>query len=138
VVRFLSDAWVARIDDAARAANDLAADPPFTVETVVQGADGDAGYRVRFGPEGATVGRPGGGSADVVLVTDLATAWALHQGEVRAQEAFARGALKVRGRPELLATQIDLLAALDRALAPVRAGTTPPDGTSDPSLFGAR
>jgi len=138
VVTFLSDAWIAQIDDAARAASDLAADPPFTVETLVHGADGDTGYQVRFGADGATVTARGAGPADVVLVTDRATAWALHRGEVRAQEAFARGVLKVRGRPELLAAQGDLLAALDRALAPVRAGTTPPDGVPDSTPFGAR
>jgi hypothetical protein len=35
--------------------------------------------------------------------------------------------LKVRGRPELLAGRADLFARLDRAFAPVRAGTTLPN-----------
>ena len=126
-VEFLSDAWIARLDTATRAADDLAADPPFTVATVV---DETQGYRVQFGPDGASVtgsGRTGDADVDVVLVTDAATAWALHQGSIRAQDAFARGALKVRGRPELLAAHGELLAALERALAPVRADTTPPE-----------
>ena len=135
MVEFLSVAWIARLDAAARAANDLAADPCFAVETLVHGATGDTGYQVRFGPDGATitglVTGPGVSVADVVLVTDSETAWALHEGALRAQDAFARGALKVRGRPELLAAHADLLAALERALAPVRAETTPP-GTTVP------
>ena len=133
-MEFLSDAWIARLDAAARAADGLIADPPFSVETLVHGPDGDTGYRVQFGADGATVtGLPSGGGpgprageADVVLATDPATAWALQQGTVRAQDAFARGALKLRGRPELLAGNTELLAALERAFAPVRADTTPP------------
>jgi hypothetical protein len=134
VVEFLSDAWIAQIDAAARAADELRADPPFSVGTVVRGADGDTGYQVRFGVDGTVVTRLITGrataDADVVLVTDPATAWALHQGALRAQDAFARGALKLRGRPEPPAAHADLLAALERALAPARAATTPPDGVS--------
>jgi hypothetical protein len=44
---------------------------------------------------------------------------------VRAQDAFARGELKLRGRPEVLAGRAELFARLERALAPLRAGTTP-------------
>ena len=132
-MEFLSDAWIARLDAAARAADELDADPPFSVETLVHAPDGDTGYRVHFGVEGATVTGlvtdSGVGEADVVLRTDPDTAWALHQGTMRAQDAFARGALKLRGRPELLARNTELLAALERALAPVRAETTPRDST---------
>jgi hypothetical protein len=134
VVEFLSDAWIARLDAAARAADDLATDPPFVVETLVRSPRGDTGHRVHFAADGATVtgpsSAPDGDGADVVLVTDPETAWALHQGALRAQDAFARGALKLRGRPELLATHADLLAALERALVPVRAETTAPGTTS--------
>ncbi len=127
MAEFLSTAWVAALDAAARGAEDLGTGFPFVVETLVRGSGGDAGYQVRFGPDGASVTAPGATAADVVLVTDFDTAWALHQGTVRAQDAFARGALKVRGRPELLAGRAELLAALERALAPVRAATTRAD-----------
>ena len=131
MAEFLSTAWVTTLDAAARDADDLATESSFVVETLVPGPDGDAGYQVRFGPDGASVTGlvrgPGVATADVVLVTDPDTAWALHRGTVRAQDAFARGALKVRGRPELLAGRAELFAALERALAPVRATTTPPD-----------
>ncbi len=127
MAEFLSTAWVTALDTAARDADDLVTESPFVVETLVLGPGGDAGYQVRFGPDGASVTPPGDAPPDVVLVTDLDTAWALHQGTVRAQDAFARGALKVRGRPELLAGRAELFAALERALAPVRAVTTPAD-----------
>jgi hypothetical protein len=79
---------------------------------------------VRVGPDGASVSGDVAAHPDVALVTDRATAWALHEGRLRAQDAFARGALKVRGRPEVLAARRDLFARLERAFAPVRAGTT--------------
>ena len=91
------------------------------------GADGDVGYQVQFGADGASVTGPGAGApADVVLVTDPATAWALHQGTLRAQDAFARGALKLRGRPELL-------AGARRAPRRARTGAWPRCGPRPPS-----
>ena len=128
---FLSRAWVTALDAAARAADDLTTDRPFVVETLVLGPDGESGYQVHFGPEGASVTGSGDGVADVVLVTDPDTAWALHEGTLRAQDAFADGALKLRGRPELLTARTDLLATLEQALAPVRAQTTPRTAAPD-------
>jgi hypothetical protein len=126
---FLSAAWLAALDEAVRAAPELRTDEPVVVEQVVRDDDGvEVRWRVRFGPSGATVDTgfdtTADDDADVVLVADRATAWALHEGALRAQDAFARGALKVRGRPEVLTGRAELFAALARALAPVRAGTT--------------
>jgi putative sterol carrier protein len=84
---------------------------------------------VRVGPAGTrVVADDTGDDADLVLLTDYPTARALHEGRVRAQDALATGLLKVQGRPEVLAKRADLLARLDAAFAPVRAGTTFPDG----------
>ena len=134
MAEFLSAEWVTALDAAARTAVDLATDPPVVVETRVVGATAGTGYQVHFGPDGASVTPPGVGSSDLVLITDVATAWALHQGTLRAQDAFARGALKVRGRPEVLAGRAELLTALERALAPIRAHTDAPSAprTADP------
>ena len=130
MVEFLSDAWIARLDAAARDAEGLASDPPFSVTTLLEGAGAERGYRVCFGPDGASVTRadhPDHANRPdddgVVLLTDARTAWELHCGELRAQDAFARGTLKMRGRPEVLATHLDLFRALALALAPVRAET---------------
>jgi hypothetical protein len=145
MAEFLSASWIAELDDAARAADGLTvADGELVVEQVVRGlASGDVRYQVRVGPGGtrvigqagvgqAGVGQAGvgdaGADADVVLLTDYPTARALHEGRVRAQDALATGLLKVQGRPEVLAKRADLLARLDVAFAPVRAGTTFPDG----------
>jgi hypothetical protein len=128
MAEFLSGAWIAELDAAARATSELVADEPILVEQVVHEIPGTSvRYQVRIGPDGASVSALATEPADVVLVTDRATAWAMHEGRLRAQDAFARGALKVRGRPELLAGRADLFAALERAFAPVRARTTAGD-----------
>jgi hypothetical protein len=125
MAEFLSDAWIAALDTAARAAPDLVVDEVLVVEQVVHvAANRDIRYQVRFGPEGASVSRAVDAPADVVLITDRSTAWALHQGERHAQDAFARGELKVRGRPELLSGRAELFGRLERAWSEVRIGTT--------------
>jgi hypothetical protein len=131
MAEFLSAAWVAELDAAARAADDLTVDGSFVVEQVVRDvAAGDLVYRVQLGPSGASVttGAADPADADLVLVTDRATARDLHEGRLRAQDALARGSLKLRGRPEVLAGRAELLARLDAAFAPVRARTTFADG----------
>ena len=55
MAEFLSAAWVTALDTAARDADDLRTESPFVVETLVLGPGGDAGYQVRFGPDGASV-----------------------------------------------------------------------------------
>ena len=125
VAEFLSAAWIAELDAAARAATDFAIDGSLIVEQVVRDAGGAAvRYQVGVGPLGATVTAGAPEPADLILVTDHVTARALHEGGLRAQDALASGALKVRGRPEVLAGRADLLARLDHAFAPVRARTT--------------
>ena len=115
MAQFLSDDWIAALDAAVHQASDLAIDEVLVLEQVVDlGDDRDVRYQVRFGPEGASVTRALDLPADVVLLTDRSTAWALHQGEQRAQDAFARGELKVRGRPEVLAGRAEIR---DRARA---------------------
>ena len=129
MAEFLSAAWIAELDDAVRGDGDLRlTDGALVMEQVVRGvADGEVRYQVRVDGSGARVVLGADEPADVVLLTDRETAWALHEGRVRAQDALAQGHLKVHGRPELLAQRADLLARLDAAFAPVRAGTTFPD-----------
>ncbi len=129
MAEFLSAAWIAELDAAARAADDLILDDgELVVGQVVRGLPGGVvRYRVRVGPGGARVSTGGGGDADVTLLTDAATARSLHEGRVRAQDALATGSLKVQGRPEVLARRADLLSRLDAAFAPVRSRTTFPE-----------
>ena len=132
MAEFLSASWIAELDAAARAAEGIIVDDgTLVIEQVVRGiASGEVRYQVRIGPGGARVVAGAGDDldADLVLLTDYPTARALHEGRVRAQDALATGLLKVQGRPEVLAKRADLLARLDAAFAPVRAGTTFPDG----------
>lgn len=130
MAEFLSAAWIAELDAAARSAGDVVADAPLVVEQVVRdaGPDGIARYQVRIGRRGVSVTVDTSESADVVLVTDRAAARAMHEGSLRAQDALARGALKVRGRADLLAGNAHVFARLDAAFAPVRARTTFGDG----------
>jgi hypothetical protein len=131
VAEFLSTSWIGEL---AAAAADLGAldslDAEFVVDQVVHRAVGNTvRYRLRLfpGEGGAEVvsgADPTGRVADLVLVTDEATAWGLHCGRLRAQDALALGALKVRGTPEHVARAADALAALSAAFAPVRARTT--------------
>lgn len=122
---FLSSEWIEALDAAARTSRDLAVEEPLVVEQVVHVDGGDAVcYQVRFGPDGASVTADTTRPPDVVLVTDRETAWTFHAGGRRAQDAFARGELKVRGRPEAFTGRAELFARFERAIATVRARTT--------------
>jgi putative sterol carrier protein len=131
MAEFLSVAWIAALDTVARAL------PPgdgpaerLVIEQEVAAPRGTARYQFHVSAAEVRVlaGAPTG--ADVVLVTDLATAIALHQGTLRAQDALAAGRLKVRGRPDVLGACAPRLAALDAALADLRAATTFPERDS--------
>jgi hypothetical protein len=139
VADFLSETWVAELDRALRESPGLASDAPLVIEQVVRDAGrADHRYQVRFTPDGASVVHGARDAADVVVVTDVATAWAIHQGTRRAQDAFARGELKVRGQPELLSQRTDLFARVAAASASLRATTTPPDRTGTDGPPGPR
>jgi hypothetical protein len=127
VARFLSAEWITELDRAAarssRLVDDLAG-VTLVVERRVQGGPlGDVAYvtriedgRVRF------VAGPAD-DADLVLLSDYATARALARGELNAQQAFAAGRLKVRGRLDTLVAHARTLAAVDAGLDDVRATT---------------
>jgi hypothetical protein len=128
MAEFLSDAWIAELDDAVRGADGLTVtDGVIVIEQVVRGGPGgEVRYQVRFGPDGARVVAGAPDLADLTLLTDHVTARTLHDGRGRAQDALATGFLKVHGRPEVLAKRAELFARLDAAFAPVRARTTFP------------
>jgi putative sterol carrier protein len=129
MAEFLSVAWIADLDAAARslAPGDGPAERVI-IEQQVRVPRGTASYQFHVSAAEIRVlaGAPAG--ADVVLATDLATAAALHRGELRAQDALAAGRLKVTGRPEVLGACAARLAQLDASLAAVRADTEFPAG----------
>ncbi|HEX9506374.1 MAG TPA: SCP2 sterol-binding domain-containing protein [Acidimicrobiia bacterium] len=129
MAEFLSPAWISELDDAARASDDLVRfDGPLVLEQIVQcgSARPDVRYQIRIERGRARVVDVGGDDerADIVLLTDVATARALHTGARRTQDALAAGALKIRGNPDVLVRHRELLGVLDRAFATARARTT--------------
>jgi hypothetical protein len=126
VPEFLSDAWLAALDDAAR---QVVLEPvlePFVLEQVVTGVDarGTVTYHVVFATDGVRVSSGPAPTADVTLVTDVETAARLARGEGNAQQALASGRFRVRGDIETLVHRADGLNALDDAFRAVRAATT--------------
>jgi SCP-2 sterol transfer family protein len=134
VAEFLSDAWLAALDDAARAAGPLPAlaavadgdgDTPFVLEQVVRDGDNaEIRYQVEFAATGLRVRADDQGEPDVTFATDRATAAALSRGETNAQRALAAGHFQVSGDIEGLVARSDALVALDDVFAAVRAETT--------------
>jgi SCP-2 sterol transfer family len=131
-VRYLSPEWIAAAgravagDDRLRAA---LAGVALVVEQRVTGGPGDVVWHLTIGPDGVAL-CPGPADpdrpADLRLTTDYATAAAVASGTIGAQRAFVEGRLRVGGDLSLLMAHQRALAAVDDALAPVRARTTYP------------
>jgi predicted lipid carrier protein YhbT len=127
-VRYLSPDW---LDAAGRA---LAADGrlgaalagvTLTVEQVVtDGPDGEVTWHLAVADGKVALGAGPAPRTDVRLSTDYATAAAIAAGELAAQRAFVEGRLRAGGDLSLLIAHHRALAAVDDALAPVRAETT--------------
>ena len=134
VAEFLSDAWIAELDRAARASSDLATAPdavPVVVEQHVRCVDQtDVVYHLVFDPRGARV-HPGPAEApDLVLLTDEETARGLAHGTLNAQQAAVAGRLKLRGHAERLRDAGELLRAARDVFHTVRDATTDRPATS--------
>jgi hypothetical protein len=132
VAEFLSDAWIAQLDRAARAApgiRDLAADRPLVIEQHVRRGDDEIVYSLHLAAEGARVEKGAASQPDVILRTDAGTALAMQRGTMTAQDAAAAGRLKVRGTMERLRAVGEALRTLDDVFGEVRAATTDPAPT---------
>jgi SCP-2 sterol transfer family len=131
VAQFLSDAWIAALDRAARTVPPLAgvaAQQPLVVEQRVRREHDEVIYAVRFDGDGVRVEHGPGHAPDLVLRMDAVTARAIQRGTTTAQEAVANGRLKVRGRVERLRALGEALRRLDDVFRDVRAATTDADG----------
>jgi len=139
VAEFLSAEWIGELATAVAGYGGFdSIGAEVVIDQVVQlDGGGELRYRVRLFPGGGEVTTDPSASAaalraaDLVLVTDSSTARELHRGRLRAQDALAAGALKVRGSPERIARSAEALAALSAASAPVRARTTFADEAAD-------
>jgi SCP-2 sterol transfer family len=137
-VRYLSPEWMdaaAQALAADTALKEATADVALTLEQVVTGApavqgDGSPAGEVRWhvridhGSVQLSPGPTPGGAFDVRFTTDYATASAIASGVLGAQEAFGRGHLRVGGDVTVLGRHHRAFAAVDDALAGVRARTT--------------
>jgi hypothetical protein len=124
VAEFLSDAWIAELDRAARASPELATAPdatPVVVEQRVRCADdSEVAYHLVFGARGARV-HPGPAVApDLILHTDEETARGLARGTLNAQQAAVAGRLKLQGHAERLRDAGELLRAAGDVFRSVR------------------
>jgi hypothetical protein len=126
VPEFLSVAWLAALDDAARHAPPTPDVAPFVIEQVVTDATADTigAYHLVFSDVGLRVVPGPAPDADVSFATDLDTATRLARGETNAQRALAAGRFRVHGNIDTLTRRVAGLRALDDVFAAVRAETT--------------
>jgi alkyl sulfatase BDS1-like metallo-beta-lactamase superfamily hydrolase len=124
---FLSDEWIAALDEVATAAApvEALAGVALTVLQVVEVApDREVRYHLRI-EDGSVHVAPGStDDADLTLFVDGTTARALHAGELNAQRALASGHLRVRGDLNRMLGSGDAFAVLGDLFAGVRAETT--------------
>lgn len=123
-MEFLSDAWVAELDAAARDVR-LPDDLCIVVQQVVLGDRGDASeYTIRIEDGSASVTRGRVDDAHVVFTQDRDTAEAIAKGELSAQAAFMAGRLRVGGDVRQVIDRARELQVLDDVFGPARAATT--------------
>ena len=123
VAEFLSTEWLARLDDLAQAAADLAdaADPPVVIEQQVQRGDGDTVvYHLVLGPGPARVYAGHAARADLTLVATEDAAGRLHASRTNAQACLADGTLRLRGNPEVLTRHAAVLDRIGDVFADAR------------------
>lgn len=128
MARFLTDAWLGELNAAARGRDPGragTADASLVLQQVVTGGpDGERRYWVRL--EGGIVAFGSGEAAapDATFTQDYATAAALNRGELRAEDAFLAGRVRVAGNLAVLLAHRSVLTTLEDVFADVRVGTT--------------
>jgi alkyl sulfatase BDS1-like metallo-beta-lactamase superfamily hydrolase len=131
VAIFLSDEWVAALDEAAQASKHLAeqtSDVSLSIQQVVRaGAEREVRYHVIV-ERGVVRVRPGrAASPDLTFTTDYESARAVACGNANVQQLLVRGRFKVAGRIDRVAAYEPVLDALDDVFTTVRATTSYPD-----------
>ncbi|MGH9083875.1 MAG: SCP2 sterol-binding domain-containing protein [Acidimicrobiales bacterium] len=120
---FLSDAWLADLEAAARVASPPA-DLTLVVQEVVLHDRGDeTAYAIRIGGGKVEVERGRAADADVTFTQDRATATAIASGELSAQSAFMAGRLRMGGDLRAVLERAQDLTVLDDVFASARATT---------------
>jgi len=124
VARFLSDAWIADLDEAGRQCT-LSPDLRLTLQQVVVEERGaGVAYVIRIA-DGRISVEPGVDPApDVTLTQDRTTAMAVARAELSAQSAFMSGRLRVGGDLRGVLDRAQELAVVADVFAAVRSSTT--------------
>lgn len=118
-VQYLSDEWIEAANTAV--AGLAPSTEPFSVSyTVTDGQDGERSYTLDLSQRSVVVGA----DAPVGLRMSWGIAKAIALGEVSAQRAFLDGNMQIQGDAQALVGNADGMAAVDAALAPLRATTT--------------
>ncbi len=119
---FLTDRWFDELGAAAREA-ELPPELRLVVQQVIpDGPDGvEVAYAVEVAGGTMAVRRGRFDHADVTFTQDLATARAIHRGELSAQAAFMDGRLRLGGDLRAVIERAGDLAAIDDVFATVRA-----------------
>jgi hypothetical protein len=133
VLTFLSDEWVAALDEAAASSTvlagpieGLAPGETLVVEHVITSDDGSTGpaeeaaFHLVLGNGAARVHRGRAPGATVTFTHARATARAIASGTTSAQAAFMAGALRLGGRVDLLLAHHAALVDVDDVFATVR------------------
>ncbi|MBK9181384.1 MAG: SCP2 sterol-binding domain-containing protein [Acidimicrobiales bacterium] len=127
---FLTDAWLADVDEALAAAprpRGLGPGDRLVIQhTVTGGPDGDRVWHLEIGDLGARLHAGPAPSADVWFSEDHDTAVGVASGRLGATMAVLSGRLRVGGDLKRILAAPEILADIDEALAGVRARTTFP------------
>lgn len=127
-MRYLSDAWIAALDEAVRSDAEVrtaAGATELVIQQTVTGtAHGDTVYRVVIDAGGRRVVRGADPAATVHLTTDLDTATAIASGRLAAQDAFMQGRLRIGGDVTALLAHQAIFASVADAARSVRDQTT--------------
>lgn len=127
MLQFLSPAWLAALDDAARRSESLAAagvGRRLIIEQHITGTpDGEVVFHVALDDGAASVTAGPADDPTIRFEQDLATALAIASGRGSAQRAFMAGELRVGGDLRILLDHQDLLAGLDDVFQTVREQT---------------
>ena len=122
-MEFLSDEWIAALDEAARGF-----DPSSLpdVRLVIETHAGERCWHVVLAPDGASVTAGPADDATVRFRSDATVAAEISSGRIAAAQAFMAGELQIGGDHAVLMEHQKALAAIDDVFAGVRARTTYP------------
>ena len=120
---YLSPAWFSEADALLRSSETMSTQSQgvqLVLEQRVGNSDSPIVWHVRFADGVVSMTEGPADSADVVFVSDTATAEGIRDGSLSAQAAFIAGDLRVEGSINALLEHAEMFAALEDVLGPLR------------------